>query len=49
VDLNADNLAVCVLDHSGNPVGDPTQLTYSLTGCRRRSETGVCEQRSPSC
>jgi len=38
VDLNADHLACCVLDSSGNPVGDPTTielLTDGLSASRR--------------
>ena len=38
VDLNADHLAVCVLDAAGNPVGDPTSiavLTAGLPASRR--------------
>ena len=38
VDLNADHLASCVLDASGNPVGDPTTIevhTEGLAASRR--------------
>jgi hypothetical protein len=38
VDLNADHLACCVLDASGNPVGEPTSievLTEGLSASRR--------------
>jgi hypothetical protein len=38
VDLNADHLAVCVLDASGNPIGKPTSievLTDGLSASRR--------------
>jgi hypothetical protein len=38
VDLNADHLACCVLDASGNPIGDPTHievLTAGLPASRR--------------
>jgi hypothetical protein len=38
VDLNADHLACCVLDASGNPVGEPTTvevLTAGLAASRR--------------
>ncbi len=38
VDLNADHLACCVLDRSGNPVGDPTSIevrTEGLAASRR--------------
>ncbi len=32
VDLNADHLACCVLDGSGNPVGDPTSIAVYTEG-----------------
>ena len=32
VDLNADHLAACVLDGSGNPVGDPTTIEVGTAG-----------------
>ena len=32
VDLNADHLASCVLDSSGNPVGDPTTIEVITAG-----------------
>jgi IS605 OrfB family transposase len=32
VDLNADHLAVCVLDASGNPVGEPTSISVCTGG-----------------
>jgi hypothetical protein len=32
VDLNADHLAACVLDGSGNPVGDPITIPVTTTG-----------------
>jgi len=32
VDLNADHLAACVLDSSGNPVGDPTTVAVDTAG-----------------
>lgn len=32
VDLNADHLAVCVLDPHGNPVGEPITVLVDLTG-----------------
>ncbi|MFD5798465.1 hypothetical protein ACFWIO_34035 [Streptomyces diastatochromogenes] len=32
VDLNADHLAVCVLDQHGNPVGEPVTVPLVLTG-----------------
>jgi hypothetical protein len=38
VDLNADHLATCVLDASGNPVGDPMSIelaTIGLSASRR--------------
>jgi IS605 OrfB family transposase len=33
IDLNADHLAVCVVDKHGNPVGDPKDVPLALTGC----------------
>jgi hypothetical protein len=32
VDLNADHLAVCVLDASGNPIGEPTTIEVATAG-----------------
>ena len=32
IDLNADHLAVCVLDKSGNPVGDPSTIQIATAG-----------------
>jgi hypothetical protein len=32
VDLNADHLACCVLDGSGNPVGDPMRIPVDTSG-----------------
>jgi hypothetical protein len=32
VDLNADHLACCVLDTSGNPLGDPVSLPVETAG-----------------
>jgi hypothetical protein len=32
VDLNADHLAACVLDESGNPVGDPITIPVATAG-----------------
>ena len=32
VDLNVDHLAACVLDNSGNPVGDPTSIEVDTAG-----------------
>jgi IS605 OrfB family transposase len=32
VDLNADHLACCVLDASGNPIGEPTTIQVSTAG-----------------
>jgi IS605 OrfB family transposase len=32
VDLNADHLACCVLDASGNPIGDPTSIEVATAG-----------------
>ena len=49
VDLNADHLACCVLDASGNPVGDPTSIEVVTAGCRRRGAMGGCARRSPRC
>ncbi len=32
VDLNADHLAVCVLDSSGNPIGAPVTIAVHTAG-----------------
>jgi IS605 OrfB family transposase len=32
LDLNSDHLAACVLDDSGNPVGDPITITVDIVG-----------------
>jgi hypothetical protein len=32
VDLNADHLAACVLDASGNPIGDPITIVVDVAG-----------------
>ncbi|MET7335529.1 IS200/IS605 family accessory protein TnpB-related protein [Nonomuraea sp. NPDC005650] len=32
VDLNADHLAVCVIDACGNPIGEPITIPTALTG-----------------
>ena len=32
VDLNADHLACCVLDASGNPIGEPTNIEVRTAG-----------------
>jgi IS605 OrfB family transposase len=32
VDLNADHLAACVLDASGNPIGDPATIAVATAG-----------------
>lgn len=34
VDLNADHLAACVLDSSGNPVGEPVTIDVQTAGLR---------------
>lgn len=40
VDLNADHLAACVLDTSGNPVGEPTTIEVATTGLRASHRDG---------
>jgi hypothetical protein len=37
VDLNADHLAACVLDGSGNPVGDPITIPVDTAGLARHA------------
>ena len=32
VDLNADHLAACVLDSSGNPIGEPVTIAVHTEG-----------------
>src|SRR5258705_4369450 len=32
VDLNADHLALCVLDAAGNPIGEPTSIAVDTDG-----------------
>lgn len=40
VDLNADHLAACVLDTSGNPVGEPATIEVATTGLRASHRDG---------
>lgn len=40
VDLNADHLAACVLDSSGNPVGEPATITVDTAGLRSSRRDG---------
>jgi IS605 OrfB family transposase len=40
VDLNADHLAACVLDGSGNPVGHPTTIHVATAGLRASRRDG---------
>lgn len=40
VDLNADHLAACVLDCSGNPVGAPVTIDVQTAGLRSSSRDG---------
>lgn len=40
VDLNADHLAVCVLDGSGNPVGKPITIPVDTAGLRASRRDG---------
>jgi len=40
VDLNADHLAVCVLDCSGNPVGEPVTIDIETAGLRATRRDG---------
>jgi hypothetical protein len=40
VDLNADHLAVCVLDPSGNPIGAPVTIPVETEGLRASHRDG---------
>ena len=40
VDLNADHLAVCVLDSSGNPTGEPVTIALDIAGLRASRRDG---------
>jgi hypothetical protein len=40
VDLNADHLAACVLDPSGNPVGEPVTIPVETAGLRASHRDG---------
>jgi hypothetical protein len=40
VDLNADHLAACVLDSSGNPVGEPVTIDVHTAGLRASRRDG---------
>ncbi len=40
VDLNADHLAACVLDASGNPVGEPVTVEVQTAGLRASRRDG---------
>jgi hypothetical protein len=47
VDLNADHLACCILDPSGNPVGAPVSIPVATAGLR--AGMGGSGRRSPPC
>ena len=50
VDLNADHLAACVLDGSGNPVGEPVSIEVVTAGlAASHGAMGGCARRSPIC
>jgi IS605 OrfB family transposase len=40
VDLNADHLACCVLDASGNPIGEPVSIDIATAGLRASHRDG---------
>jgi hypothetical protein len=40
VDLNADHLAACVLDSSGNPIGEPVTIAVHTAGFRASRRDG---------
>jgi IS605 OrfB family transposase len=40
VDLNADHLAACVLDASGNPLGEPVSIAVDTAGLRASRRDG---------
>ena len=47
VDLNADHLAACVLDSSGNPVGEPVTIGVDTAGLPAAAAMGGSGRRSP--
>ena len=49
VDLNDGHLACCVLDSSGNPIGEPHTIDVVPRACVRRGVMGGCARRSPLC
>ncbi|MCU1699913.1 MAG: hypothetical protein JWR34_5976 [Mycobacterium sp.] len=49
VDLNADHLACCVLDGSGNPVGAPVSIPVETAGLPASRRDGRVGRRSPRC
>ena len=49
VDLNDGHLACCVLDTSGNPIGEPVSIDVVTAGCVRPGVMDGCGQRSPPC
>jgi hypothetical protein len=40
VDLNADHLACCVIDSSGNPIGEPTSIELATAGLAASQRDG---------
>ena len=40
VDLNADHVAACVLDASGNPIGEPVTIAVDTAGLRASRRDG---------
>ena len=40
VDLNADHVAACVLDASGNPIGEPVSIAVDTAGLRASRRDG---------
>ena len=40
VDLNADHVAACVLDSSGNPIGEPISIAVDTAGLRASRRDG---------
>lgn len=40
VDLNADHLAACILDASGNPIGQPVTIAFETAGLRASHRDG---------
>jgi len=49
VDLNADHLACCMLDASGNPLGLPVTIRYARGSARIATGMGGSGRRSPPC